>query len=121
MRTLRARLLVGTAVGTGLILSASALVLYMVVRAALWAEFDEALGSKARSLAALVEQEGDVVELEFDEDSLPEFKPSQRAEYYEFWTFAGGVLARSSSLGDRDLDHHHKCGQQPDCPPRRTF
>ena len=40
MGTLRARLLVGTAVGTGLILSASALVLYMVVRAALWGEFD---------------------------------------------------------------------------------
>ena len=58
MRTLRARLLIGTALGTGLILSAFALALYMVVHAALWAEFDEALTSKARALAALVEQDG---------------------------------------------------------------
>jgi len=117
MRTLRARLLIGTALGTGLVLSASALALYMVVRAALRAEFDEALGSKARSLAALVEQDRDAVELEFDDDSLPEFKPSQRAEYYQFWTSDGHVLARSSSLGRRDLE---RLGGQPGEPAYQT-
>ncbi|MCK4659207.1 MAG: sensor histidine kinase N-terminal domain-containing protein [Phycisphaerae bacterium] len=107
MRTLRGRLLIGTALGTGLVLSASALVLYMIVRAALWAEFDEALGSKARSLATLVEQERNEIDLEFGEHSLPEFKPSERAEYYQVWASGGHVLARSSSLGDRDLDQLH--------------
>ena len=104
MRTLRARLLIGTALGTGLVLSASALVLYFVVRAALWAEFDEALGSKARSLAAPVEQEGDALELDFEKTSLPEFMSSPRAEYYQLWTAAGLVIARSDSLNGRDLE-----------------
>jgi len=117
VKTLRARLLLGTALGTGFVLTASALVLYMIVRAALWAEFDEALGSKARSLATLVEQERDEIDLEFGEHSLPEFKPSGHAEYYQVWTSGGHVLARSSSLGDRDLDPLHG---RPDKPAYKT-
>ena len=103
MRTLRGRLLLGTAVGTGLVLSASALALYMVVRAALWAEFDEALISKARSLSALVEQDRSEIETDIDEADLPEFRPSDRAEYYELRPSDGRVMARSSSLGEEDL------------------
>ena len=113
MHTLRARLLVGTALGTGLVLSASALALYMVVRAALLTEFDEALGSKARSLAALVEQEGDVLEMEFDEINLPEFAPSDLAEYYQLWSASGRVLARSASLSGHDLELTSKSADSP--------
>ena len=103
MRTLRARLLVGTAVGTGLVLSGSAAALYALISDRQWTEFDGALRSKARSLAALVEQDGDVIELELDEDSLPEFKPSDRAEYYQLWSLDGDVISRSSSLDGGDL------------------
>ena len=103
MRTLRARLMIGTALGTGLLISASALVLYLVARRALWNEFDEALTSKARALAALVEQDGDEIELEIDEDSLPEYRSSTRAEYYQFWKADGEILARSASLCERNL------------------
>ncbi len=113
MRTLRARLLVGTAVGTGLVLSGSAAALYALISGRLWTEFDEALRSKARSLAALVEQDGDVIELELDEDSLPEFKPSDRAEYYQLWTRDGDVISRSSSLDGGDLPHLRSDTEQP--------
>lgn len=104
MRTLRARLLLGTALGTALILTVFSFALYGVVRTALWSEFDDGVAAKARSLAALVEQEGDKVELEFDEESLPAFAPSEHAEYYQFRLSDGSVLARSSSLAGRDLD-----------------
>ncbi len=104
MRTLRARLLSGTTIGTALVWSASSLVLYAVVHASLWAEFDDSLGAKARSLAALMEQEHSELELEIDEDSLPEFRPSDHAEYYEFWLADDQVFARSASLRGRDLD-----------------
>ncbi len=103
MRTLRARLLLGTAIGTGLVLSVSALILYTIVCSALWAEFDESLASTARSLGALVEQDGDELEFELGEDSLPEYKPSEHAQYYQFWTSAGNVLTRSPSLGESNL------------------
>jgi two-component system sensor histidine kinase QseC len=108
-------LLLGTAIGTGLVLSASALVLYTVVRTALWAEFDESLASKARSLAALVEQDGEEIELELDEDSLPEYKPAEHAEYYQFWTSGEYVLARSPSLGGGDLSRSGKRSDEPAC------
>lgn len=113
MRTLRARLLLGTAMGTGFILSACALILYMTVRAELWTEFDESLATKARSLAALVEQDGEEVELELDEDSLPEYKPAVHCEYFQLWKPDGEVLARSPSLGESDL---HRCGGRSDHP-----
>ena len=104
MKTLRARLVIGTALGTGLVFSVSALVLYGVVHAALWAEFDASLGSKARSLAALVEQEGSRLDLEIEEIGLTEFAPSERAEYFQFWSGPEQVLGRSASLNGDDLD-----------------
>ncbi len=104
MRTLSGRLLAGTAVGTALVLVLSSVVLYALMRRSLWAEFDESLCSKARVLAAMVEQDRDELELEFDERSLPEFRPSQHAEYYEVWLPDGRVFARSPSLGKADLE-----------------
>ncbi|MFH1417435.1 MAG: ATP-binding protein [Planctomycetota bacterium] len=104
MRSLSGRLLAGTAVGTALVLVLSSILLYALMRRSLWAEFDESLGSKVRTLAAMVEQDRDELELEFDESSLPEFRPSQHAEYYELWWPDGRVFARSSSLGDFDLE-----------------
>lgn len=103
MKTLQARLLISTAIGTTLVLLVSGTVLYVLVRQSLWTEFDESLASKARSLAALVEQENDRLEVEFDEASLPEFEPSDHAEYYQLWLSRARVLARSRSLGRHDL------------------
>ncbi len=117
MQTLRMRLLIGTALGSGLVVSVFALVVYIVVRASLWAEFDAALGSKARSLAGLVEQEGDDLELQFDEINMAGFMPSSRAEYYQYWSAGGRVLARSPSLGKSDLK---QVGQSADSPTYRS-
>jgi two-component system heavy metal sensor histidine kinase CusS len=103
MRSLRVQLLLGTALGTTAVLLVSAAVLYALIRRTLWAEFDESLAAKARSLMALAEQEEDGLEFELTEVSLPEFEPSEHAEYYQVWLPNGAVFARSPSLLDGDL------------------
>lgn len=127
MRSLRSQLLVGTALGTTAVLLVSGAVLYALISGALWAEFDESLASKARSLAALAEQEGDRLDFEPDEAPLPEFEPSDRAELYQVWLPDGTVLSRSPSLLGADLERiagpseapAFKTGQLPDGRPGR--
>ena len=104
MKSLRVQLLVGTALGTTAVLLACGAALYALISATLWAEFDESLAAKARSLAALAEQDEDGLEFELAEVSLPEFEPSEHAEYYQVWLSDGTVFARSLSLHDGDLD-----------------
>ncbi len=113
--SLRSRLLAGVVLATALILAASCLTVYALMRESLLAEFDAALGSKARALAALVEQEGEEIELEFHQSSLPEFERAERPEYLQFWRATGGVLYRSSSLRGQDLSREAGSLEKPLC------
>lgn len=103
MRTLRTRLLLGTGLGATIVLLLAGGMLYALIQDALWKEFDNTLATKARALASMIEQEGDKIELEFDEADLPEYRPSQEAEYYQVWVDDTNVRARSPSLEGRDL------------------
>lgn len=103
MRSLRVRLLIGTALGMTAVLLVTGAVLYALISRTLRAEFDTALAGKARSLAALVEQEGAGLEFDLTEVSLPEFEPSAHAEYYQVWLPDGAVFARSPSLRGGEL------------------
>jgi two-component system sensor histidine kinase QseC len=104
MRSLRARVLTAAAIGTLLVLSLSWMALYMLLRDSLYGEFDGLLGDRVRSLAALVEQDGTKIDLEFDEEGrLAEFRSSDRPAYYQAWLAGGTVLGRSQSLGGGDL------------------
>ena len=85
MRSLRVQLLVGTALGTTVVLLLCGAGLYALISRALRAEFDDSLAARARSLTALAEQEEEGPEFELTEVSLPEFEPSNRAEYYQVW------------------------------------
>ena len=89
--------------GMAAVMAASAVVLDVLVRRALWSEFDDSLATKARSLTTLVELEDGQVEIEADERDLREFRPSPQAEYYQFWLSPGQVAGRSSSLQGGDL------------------
>ena len=104
MRSLRSQLLLGTATGTTLVLLASSALLYALISRALWSEYDASLATKLRSLAVMVEQEGGQLELDFHEAHLPEFERADRPEFYQAWLSGGEVLARSRSLGNRDLE-----------------
>jgi two-component system heavy metal sensor histidine kinase CusS len=102
-RTLRRRLLAALFLalaicGAGISLS---------VRQHLTAQYDAGLSSKARFLGSLVKEEaGEGVEVDVDDAPMPEFNRGPTAEYYQVWFEANGalnVLARSPSLGGRDL------------------
>lgn len=103
MRSLRGRLLVGSVLGTIAVLVVAGGVLYTMVARTLRTGFDEALAARARSLTALVEQDEDGLESELAAASLPQFEPSDRAEFYQAWMQDGTVIARSPSLGDGNL------------------
>lgn len=103
MRSLRARLLWGTALGSAAVLFLAGLAIHAMVRTLLYAEFDNALRAKAYTLAGLAEQEGRHIELEFVEAEMSEFERDDRPEYFEVWRVGGDVVACSPSLGEQNL------------------
>lgn len=99
MRSIRARLLAGTLVGSSALMSALGVGLYYSIRSVLDADFDETLTAKARALAALVEEEDGEIEAEFAEYPSSDFSRQSRPEYYLLRKAGGPVIACSPSLG----------------------
>ncbi|MEZ6061587.1 MAG: ATP-binding protein [Planctomycetaceae bacterium] len=101
--SLRTRLLLAILGTIIVVLSATQYGLYAMIRRQLYSEFDQLLGSRARALAALIEQAGDEIEIEFHEHAMQEFARGVRPEYYQVWHEDGTVLARSRQLNGHDL------------------
>jgi two-component system sensor histidine kinase QseC len=95
--SIRTRLLAGTALGVSVAFAISGVMVILLTRSSLYAQFDDALVARARALAALVEDDGGNVELEID----PVDAPGDRT-YFELWD-GERVLLRSASLGGTDL------------------
>ncbi len=115
MRSLRSRLLAGTAVGTAVLLAAAGIAVYLLVRTRLLAQFDDSLADKARALTLLVEQEREGIEHDFYERVIKEFEPGERPEYFQAWLADGTVLARSPSLREGNLDRIAGPADAPAC------
>lgn len=98
MTSIRRRLLAGTAVGVSLAFAISGVLVLVLARSSLYTQFDETLVARAAALSALVEQDGDGVEIELD----PAGTPGERA-YFELWD-GERVLMRSTNLGATDLE-----------------
>ena len=78
--------------------------LYLTMRRVLIHDFDSALLAKARSLAALVQQERNgSIELELADEPAPRKNDVARFEYFEIWFDDGQLFKRSKSLGEREL------------------
>ena len=106
IRSLRARLLLGTVGATLVFLLGIGLALYGLVRSALYSEFDARLGSKARILSIMVVDmavEGEGYKLVYERSHFPEYERQQDAEYFQLWRSTGQVLTRAPSLGRADL------------------
>ncbi len=97
MRSIRARLLAGTALGVALAFAIAGVLVLILARSSLYAQFDEALAARAGALEARVEQDGESIEVELD----PAGTPGDVA-YVEVWA-GERVLLRSASLGPHDL------------------
>ena len=102
-RSLRSILLINITCISTFVFVCVAIVLFVFIRRSLWAEFDALSGAKARALAAMIEQDGDWIEIEFHEHPMQEFARQERPEYYQVWSDDGSVLARSRRLETTDL------------------
>ncbi len=104
MKSLRVQLLLGMALGTTVVFFVSGTLLFALIGRTLRTEFDEALAAKARSMAALADEDEEGLDFELPETLLPEFAAADRAEYYQVWQQDGSVFARSPSLQEGNLD-----------------
>ncbi|MCH7725865.1 MAG: hypothetical protein IH991_05200 [Planctomycetes bacterium] len=103
IRSLRTRLLVGIGASFVIVLVASGVVLYSLIRTALVSDFDESLCAEVRTLAALVENEHGWVHSEMADLEMPQFTRDERPQYYQLWLDGGKVIERSRRLLQHDL------------------
>jgi signal transduction histidine kinase len=97
--SLRARLATAVFAALAVVLAVFSAILYSAFGSALIDQLDDRLAGEAAALAGMVESSP----LEFEYAPIPEFDPGPRAAYFEIWGRDGGVIARSPSLGARDL------------------
>lgn len=99
-RDLVRRLVVGLFL-LSIVLSA---LLYLSSSRRFLADFDEALSSKARALASLVQQDAaGKLEFEFADEFMQEYEANEGKEYFELWNPDGTVLEKSGSLHGHHL------------------
>ena len=94
--SIRNRLLAGTAIGVALAFAIGAILIYTITRTQLSSQFDDNLAARARSLAALIEQDGNTIETDLGREELA-------TEFHQLWTLSGTPLRRSRSLAKHDL------------------
>ena len=85
-----------------LLLTIFGLTVYILIRRALVNQFDSALLSTARALAASIEIDANTIDLE-DVQQMPEFNNPEHQTYYQIWEQDGAVVARSPFLGTDNL------------------
>jgi signal transduction histidine kinase len=100
MRSLRFRLAAATLVILAAVLATFAVVVHAVLGRALARQLDAHLAANAAAVAGMAE---DGTPPEFEYEALPEFEREVRPGFFEAWTDDGRVLARSPSLGSREL------------------
>jgi len=103
--SLRLRMLAGTSLAGILILSLLGLSVYLAMRHALIRDFDDSLRIEAHLVAGMIDQDDARITFEFDPQQMPDFLSDSRHRFFEIWRSDGSVLARSPSLGNRDLMH----------------
>jgi signal transduction histidine kinase len=98
MKSMRQRLTWWLVTTTILLVICASATLYIYVRSALIREFDAGLFAKAQGLASLLRIERDGrYDLDLTDQSLPEYRPSLKPEYFQIF-IDGQVLEQSQSL-----------------------
>ena len=97
MTSIRTRLLAAAAIGVSLVFLVSGALVLLLTRSSLHDQFDDALIARAHALSALVEQEGEQIDVELDSEGTP-----GDPAFFEVWD-GETVLVRSTSLRGHDL------------------
>ena len=103
MKTLKLQLILSTALATSLILIAAGIVVYLIVRSSLTADFDSALLAAARAVQSTTELDHGHIAVEPETFKLPEFSRRESPDYFEIWEGDGNSISRSPSLAGSDL------------------
>lgn len=105
MYSIRTRLNLTIVTGMVIVLSVTAVFLYVLIARQIEAVFDSAMHDKTRAMISLIEMEDDAsIEFDFTEEgTMSEFVDSEDLQYYQIWENGADVLLRSPSLGDADL------------------
>jgi signal transduction histidine kinase len=103
-RSIQSRLTIALT-ATAIVLSASVgIMLYRVIGAGMVQNFDRGLRAKGQAVVSLVSLEsGGVLDFEFNEAAMPEYRPGKHAEYFQIRFADGTLYSRAKSLGDADL------------------
>jgi heavy metal sensor kinase len=102
IRSLRFRLLLQTSLAAVIVLGSLGFALYFFVQRSVNANFNQALLTEARGVAATAEQHGDKIVFDYAPDELPKFTTTDHPDYFEAW-IDPDVIIRSPSLGDGSL------------------
>jgi two-component system, OmpR family, heavy metal sensor histidine kinase CusS len=100
-RSLGVRLTAAVVLVLAAVLAGFAIIVHLILDRALVRQLDLRLSGSAAAVAGMAEDEPGGPE--FEAESLPEFERGVRPGYFEAWVDDGHVLARSPSLGTRDL------------------
>jgi signal transduction histidine kinase len=100
VKSIRQELTVRLLAGTSLLLILASVVLCFLVWSILLNAFDDNLLTKAKTINALTMREGDLIESEFHEDTMPEFSDEENPEFFQIVFQDGTVINRSESMED---------------------
>jgi len=102
--SIRNRLNVTIIASMVLVLSLTAVFLYLRITDHVERVFDSAVFDKAQALISLTALDDEGLEFDFAEDGVMlEFRGSDAAQYYQVWAHDGQPLIKSPSLGAADL------------------
>ena len=125
MKSIRRELTWRILAGTFLMLLLSGAAFCVVIHARVLYEFDRALAAKAGALVALTSREARTIEVDFDEDAMPEFRGEEEeedeeeeeeaadAEYFQIFLEDATVVRKSPSLGKDALPFDEEFEDDP--------
>ena len=104
MNSLRRRFTTWLLAATAILAVAAGASLYLYVRAALFKQFDAGLRAKTQAIGSLLRVEDDGrYAMDFSDESMPEYLPGHREEFFQIILPGKKTVARSASLKGRDL------------------
>ena len=104
MYSIRNRLNLSIILGMILLLSVSALILYLRVASHVQEVFDTGLYDKTQAMISLTELDEEGLEFDFSEEGVMlEFVEAEELQYYQLWEQGSDLMLRSPSLGEAGL------------------
>lgn len=100
MKSIRQELTTRLLVGTSLLLITAGVVLSVMLHSELLDSFDANLMTKARMIQALTMREGDLIESEIHDDTMPEYREEEDPEFFQITFQDGTIINRSESMED---------------------